>query len=67
MKRNTMVRYVGNPRGVLSVHVSSKGSFRCLSEDVNSRVRRVLYVQTGDILTTERNAARVLFGEGEGQ
>ena len=33
----------------------------------DSRVRRVLYVQTGDILNTERNAARVLFCERKGQ
>ena len=34
---------------------------------LDQRVRRVLYVQTGDILNTERNAARVLFCESEGQ
>ena len=60
VKRNTMVRYVGNPRGVLSIHVSLWAlSGASLESEFESAPRS--FVQTGDILNTERNAARVLF------
>ena len=59
-----MVRYVGNPRGVLSIHISTR-ALSGASLEIESEGAPRSIVQTGDILNTERNVARVLFCEIE--
>ena len=51
-------------RGVLSIHISIQ-ALTGASREIESESAPRSIVQTGDILNTERNAARVLFCEIE--
>ena len=61
-----MVRYVSNRAAyVLFLFHSGLLAVPLVRREFESAPRS--FVQTGDILNTERNAARVLFCESEGQ